>query len=130
MQGNWILTAVLCALSFFGGWVTGGGKFPPPPDSILAPETSKALIVMVHDGDGVPDYAEKAMNDLRASGRQVRLVPVFVANGLNQPPKEVAPAMEPAKAVGLPALVLLSGGKAIKQSKLPATTEAILEAVK
>lgn len=110
-------------------WQSGGVPSFRRPE-VVAPDASKALVVIVHDGDGVPDSAEKAANDLRSSGRQVRIVPVFAKSGSGQPPAEVAPAIESSKATGLPSLALLRGGKVVKAIKLPATTDAIMEAVK
>lgn len=99
--------------------------------SLVAPVVRDALVVIVHDESiGLPDYAEHAINQLRAAGRQVRLTGLNPQTGLGTVPKEIAPALAPGKAAGVPALVLLQGDKVLKVIKLPATTEAILEACK
>lgn len=107
------------------------GKITIGWPSLVAPVVRDALVVIVHDESiGLPDYAEHAINQLRAAGRQVRLTGLNPQTGLGTVPKEIAPALAPGKAAGVPALVLLQGDKVLKVIKLPATTEAILEACK
>lgn len=136
------LMIVVCALvlGFIGGqYIERNGLpsvFRPAPPAVVvppvvAPVLKDALIVIVHNAKlGLPEHAEKAVNDLRAAGRQVRLPDFETVNGLGEVPAEVKPAIEAAKGKSLPFLALLSGGKVLKAIPLPTTPEAIQEACK
>lgn len=114
----------------FIAWVllSGGGPLTAP---------GQKLVVMLHEADHgpLPSYALGAANELVAAGREVRAADDDEVNGLGEVPKWLKPALEPGRAImgsgqADDALVVLSGDRVLKAIKLPATREAILEAVK
>lgn len=115
-----VLIALLLGLSGWMYWQQHGNPLAP---------AKPALVVIVHRSEtALPPYAMGAVNELRAAGRDVRIVDDEPANGLNAVPAAVAPAVTKAREVGHPALVLLDGERVVGAIKLPASKEAILEA--
>ena len=134
----WKVGALLLALWFVSGGVTWHGcKLPSVPGfpwPIVS--TKPTLIVLLYEADygEPPAYAAGAVNELRKSGRIVRMMDDDPATGINTVPAEVAPAIELGRKImggtdgkGY-ALVLLSGPRVIKAIALPTSKEAILEA--
>lgn len=101
----------------------------------VSPSTPPLVVVLYEADNGEPPaYAAGAVNELRKGGRNARLMDDDPANGMNEVPVEVAPAIEPGRKImggtdgkGF-ALVLLDGPKVVNASPLPASKEAILEA--
>jgi hypothetical protein len=97
----------------------------------------KPLVVMLHESTNgpLPSYAVGAANELTAAGFEVRMVDDDVLDGTGETPDWLKPALEPGRKImgGTDgkehALVLVRGDKA-NAVKLPATREAIVEAVK
>lgn len=105
--------------------LTGGGS------------PGNSLIVMLYEGQHgeLPDYAIGAMRELVKAGRDVRPVDDDVTNGLGETPAWLKPALEPGRRImgedqQRDALVVLSGPRVVKAIELPASKEAILEAVR
>jgi hypothetical protein len=91
-------------------------------------------------GNGpLPPYALGAANELTAAGFDVRPADDDETTGLGETPAWLKPALEPGRAImgGTSddqqqddALIVLSGERVVKAMKMPATREAIMEAVK
>lgn len=129
---DWSITDRLLVLAIV--WLLLGGKLPGLPSIGSSKPT---LIVMLYEADHgpLPPYAMGAANELTAAGREVRAVDDDLLNGLGEVPAWLKPALEPGRALmgsgqQDDALVLLDGDRVVKAVKLPATKEAILEAVK
>lgn len=124
-----VLTVGLLAALYvaFGGMAWEGWT--------LGPSTPPLVVVLYEADNGEPpSYALGAINELRAAGRQARVIDDDPATGTNSVPAEVAPAIEPGRKImgGTDgkehALVLLNGQRVVKAIKLPDSKEAILEA--
>lgn len=128
MKGwNWLFLSLISLGAFV---LASGGSITLDP--------KPTLIVMLHESEHgpLPPYAIGAANELTAAGREVRMVDDDVTEGEGAVPAWLKPALEPGRAImggtdgKEKALVLLSGERVLKASKLPATRPEILEACK
>lgn len=119
---SWLIVAALLG-SLAALVVPQGWSLP-----VLAPAKPPVVVVVHRSEVSLPAYAMGAVNELRAAGRTVFVVDDDPKNGLGGVPKAVAPAVEKARDLGHPALVLLDGERVVGAIKLPASKEAILEA--
>lgn len=92
---------------------------------------AKALVSIVYESSAtpVPRQVHNARFELEAKGYEVRVVDADVVTGTGTVPLPLKPAIEAARAQGLPALVITNGEKVLKKIALPATAEEIVKAV-
>ena len=104
----------------------------PEPPEVTTPVVAPAdLVVFVYESSEAPLTSDAigAANSLTASGIEVRMIDQDVVTGDGRQPAEVKAALEAAKNATLPALVVMGGGAVLTAVPLPATREAIVEAV-
>ena len=99
-----------------------GGNFSSSPDAVA--------IVYESETTTPAPYVLGAINQLSQDGYSVRMIDDDTTTGQNEQPGVIGLAVQAARKSGLPALVLISGGKVITAKDLPATKADILEAVR
>ena len=105
------------------GWHGGGA-------AVVAKSATAAVYVYEKDATAVPPGVTVGLNQLNRE-RQVMatLVEADATDGDGEVPDQYRPAVEAAKAKGLPALVVLSGSTVLSIVKSPTDADAVVRAV-
>ena len=113
-------------------WVVRSADSVPtvPPDTPVEVKTDLAAVVYESEEMSLAPYVIGAANEIGASGIEVRLIDDDVTTGNDNQPAQVKLAIEAARANGLPALVVMGGGKVLRVVDLPTSKEAIVGAVR
>ena len=96
-----------------------GGSFPSPPSMV---------VVVYESSESIPEpYVTGALKFLSSEGLQTRVLDKDVTTGEGEVPFQVQAAIS--SATQLPSLVVLSGDTVISSQPVPATAEALQEAL-
>lgn len=93
--------------------------------------TASTLTSVVYDPRAwsIPATVRMAVEELRAEGREIRLVPADIENADGKTPAELVQSIAAAKQHGLPALVFQSGGR-VATADVPLDKHDFVRAVK
>ena len=110
-----LIVLVLLALSQAGGITTG--------------KTTMAVVVYESSEQPIAPYAMAARDRIEAAGIEYRITDKDVETGDGQTPAELKPAIDAAKAVGLPSLVIQAGETVQRVVPFPQDADAIVREV-
>lgn len=121
---------LLAGLVLLGGVPLPTVPWPVPP--IVAPSAPATGAVYVYEKDEspVPVGVTVALNRLNRERKIVAtLLEADTTNGTGVVPAQFKPALDAAKAAGLPCLVVVAGSAVLRVVPAPATEAAVMEAV-
>jgi hypothetical protein len=108
-----------------------GGPVNPDPPPVPQPGAKQVTYVFEKDQTSVPPQVAAELQRLNAAG--LAIATEFeddTVNGLGVTPLQYKTALDAARAVGLPALVVQTGGTVTKTVKAPTTAAQVAEALK
>lgn len=121
---------LLAGLVLLGGVPLPAIPWTVPP--IVAPSAPATGAVYVYEKDEspVPVGVTVALNRLNREQRiAATLLEADTTNGTGVVPAQFKPALDAAKAAGLPCLVVVAGSTVLRVVPAPATEAAVMEAV-
>ena len=111
-------------------WFVKSDQVTPPPTPVAPAKADLVAVVYESEDTALASYVIGAGEQMKEAGLAVRYIDDDVRNGVGGQPIELQRAILAGRANGLPALVVLGGGKVLNVMNLPASREAIIEAVK
>ncbi len=112
-QTRYLWMVVAAVMLFMLGGVTAVPVDPTNPETPADPNASRMIYVIYETLDGKPAQGQVAVEALRTQGHQVRFSDDDAETADGTVPTELAPAIEPARKAGLPALVVTMGGMVV-----------------
>ncbi len=95
----------------------------------IIPSSADTVAVVYESSDNIPEpYVTGALKKLNDAGLQTRVFDQDITTGSGEVPHHIKEALKAATNNGLPALVVLGGGKVISVQDLPKTEQQIVEA--
>jgi hypothetical protein len=113
------------------GYLTGWAVHRQRPEVPAVP-TGPYVVAIVHETleTGVPLYAHQVRGTLERQGHTVYVIDDDVVTGEGRTPAHLAPLVEQARSVGLPALIVTTAdGGVVHAGPLPETADALLEVI-
>lgn len=103
----------------------------PTPPTVVAPGPATAVAyVYEKDESPVPTAVTAGLNKINRERKiPANLIEADTVNGGGEVPTQFRPALDAAKAAGLPALVVLSGTAVLRVVPAPGTIDAVVGAV-
>jgi hypothetical protein len=121
------LTTTQKLLILLAAWWLLSGKLP----SVVAPSSVTAVTYTFEKSDaGIPPPVAAALDKLNRQGIVATHDEIDTTDGTEQVPDQYKVSRPAAKAVGLPALVVMAKDKVVRTVKAPTTEEQVLEAAK
>lgn len=120
-------------LFIIGGLIMAFGLPDLPEISswvVVESATDRAVVVYEKDEHVITSEVKAALNELNRSGIQATLFEVDSKDGDGDVPEQYKLPLEAAKKAGLPAMVVMGGGKVLRVVTMPKTKAQVDEAVR
>lgn len=117
-----VLVSILALVVMFGDYL--------PSFNLIQDKADAVTYVYEKSDHALPSYVTVALNKLNREGVLATYFEVDIQDGDQQVPDQYKVPLEAAQEAGLPSLVVLADGEAVKTIKDPKTELEILEAVK
>lgn len=101
----------------------------PIPGIVTTDKTTMAVVVYESSEQPIAPYAMAARDRIEAAGIEYRITDKDVETGDGQTPVELKPAIDAAKAAGLPSLVMQAGETVQRVVPFPQDADAIVREV-